>query len=198
MVDRYMVVLNNAVSKLNEVNVKTIKTINIESEMKKIQPMMKEDSKKIEKLAGENITKFIATFFHHNILPFLQNYYKGPGIYFNDVVPIPGITPQIITLNYPNKVLIIRPKCEPGYVVKVEKGVRTCVASWEINRPVSSPQTPTASTAPTAPSTISVTSPTVATSPFMASSSPASPSPASPSLSPSSSSSTPSFYKSSI
>ena len=173
--------------------------------------MVTSDSKKIEKLAGENITKFIATFFHHNILPFLQNYYKGPGIYFNDVVPIPGITPQIITLNYPNKVLNIRPKCNPSYVVKVEKGVKSCVASWEINKPVSSPQTPatpTASVAPTvsiaptvstAPTTslsnISVSSPTVATSPYMASSSPASASPSSASPSPSSSSSTPSLSK---
>jgi hypothetical protein len=172
IVDRYMNTLNNAISALNvtEINIDTIKLIKVDEEMKKILPMMMQDISKIQKLAGENIPKFISTFFNQNILPFLRNYYTGPGIYFNDIIPLPGIPPQIITINYPNKVLNIRPKCEQGFVVKVdENGVKTCVSSYEINKLVSSPQTTLTPQTPSLP-TISVTSPVINLSPTVASS----------------------------
>jgi len=128
IVDRYIGVLNKLVAPLSEVNLETLKTLNPSLLLKEIEPMLKEDTEKIQKLLGENVPRFIIKMYNENVLPFLTNYYKGPGIYMGTPLYLaPPTGPQEINIIYPNKVFNMRPKCMSGQITKVVKGVKSCI-----------------------------------------------------------------------
>jgi len=125
MVDKYMDIINKIASTLPEINMDTLKKLNMK-EMEKIQPILQIDSKKIEKIIGGNIPRFITTVFNQNLLPFLQNYYTGPGIFYGGVIPIMN-KPYTTIFNYPSKTLNITPLCDFPKVIQIIDGIKTCV-----------------------------------------------------------------------
>jgi hypothetical protein len=105
MFDRYAQAVNEAVSKLPEINEKTIKQVNVMALMMKYQKMMTEDLDRIKKLFGSNMYKLSKKVFMQNVVPLLDKYYKGPGIdiirdepRFNMTAPI-----RKLSIKYPNK-----------------------------------------------------------------------------------------------
>jgi hypothetical protein len=102
MIDKYADILNKAVSKLKEVNINTIRDIDFKTLFEENKSILKEDLSKIEILFGKNIVKILRKIFNKNILPLLDNFYKGPGINLSGSINVAD-NPQIITINYPNK-----------------------------------------------------------------------------------------------
>jgi hypothetical protein len=146
IVDRYIGIFNNVVAPLTEVNLDTIKTLNLGPVFLQVGPLIQEDIAKIQKLVGENLPRFIIKAYNENILPFLTNYYKGPGIFTGGplFLPLPA-GPQKVNIIYPNKPFNMRPKCLPYQVTKVVNGVKTCVdvnvalKEYTDSHPVTSP-----------------------------------------------------------
>jgi hypothetical protein len=105
IVYRYMMILNETVAQLPELNINTIKTINIQGIFAKYRPMIQQDLKKIQKLFGNNMVILIKNLFMKNVVPLLDIFYRGPGIKFNSpiITNLYNTPPQVITIDYPNK-----------------------------------------------------------------------------------------------
>lgn len=104
MIDRYAQAVNEAVSKLPEINEKTIKGINVMALMSKYQQMMTNDLNRIKKLFGDNVYKVSKKVFMKNLVPLLDKYYKGLGIEIDTVQPSPPGSPvRKLSIRYPNK-----------------------------------------------------------------------------------------------
>jgi hypothetical protein len=105
IVYRYMMVLNETVAPLSEVNINTIKTINIQDILQKYQSMIQQDFIKIQKLLGNNMIIVIKNLFMKNIVPLLDIFYRGPGINFHSpvITNLYNTPPQVITIHYPSK-----------------------------------------------------------------------------------------------
>ena len=103
MVDRYAQAVNESVSKLSEVNMNTIKQVNVGLLMMKYQKMMTSDLDRIKKLYGDNVAKIMKSIFMKNAVPLLDNYYTGPGINWSKVAPgINKDTSTTLYIKYPN------------------------------------------------------------------------------------------------
>ena len=103
MVDRYMQAVNESVSKLREVNMITIKQVNLGQLMIKYQKMMTSDLEKIKKLYGDNVAKIMKNILMKNAVPLLDSYYTGPGINWSKVAPgINKDTTTTLYIKYPN------------------------------------------------------------------------------------------------
>ena len=105
IVYRYMMVLNETVAPFSELNINTIKTINIGNIFAKYQPMIRQDLEKIQKLFGNNMVILIKNLFMKNIVPLLDIFYKGPRINFISpvITNLYNTPPHVITINYPSK-----------------------------------------------------------------------------------------------
>jgi hypothetical protein len=105
IVYRYMMAINETVASLSEVNVNTIKEINLLEIMVKYGPMIQKDLIEFQKLFGENMVIIIKNLFMKNSVPLLDNFYRGPVINFKSptITNLYNTSPQVITINYPNK-----------------------------------------------------------------------------------------------
>jgi hypothetical protein len=105
MFDRYAQAVNEAVSKLPEINETTIKQVNVMALMMKYQKMMTEDLDRIKKLFGSNMYKLTKKVFMQNVVPLLDKYYKGPGIEVTTDEPRANMTAPLrrLSIKYPNK-----------------------------------------------------------------------------------------------
>jgi len=103
MIDRYAQAVNDSVSKLSELNMITIKQVNVGQLMMKYQQMMTTDLNRIKQLYGDNIYKISKNVFMKNIVPLLDTYYKGPGIDWTQDIPgnAKGSIKRI-NIKYPN------------------------------------------------------------------------------------------------
>jgi len=98
---RYMRAFNKAVAHLPELNVNTIKTIDMNKTLKKYGPMIAKDLDTIQKLFGANVSRTVKTILTHNVLPLLNRYYKGPAINYTIPLTVPT-NPHIVLVNFPN------------------------------------------------------------------------------------------------
>ena len=105
MFDRYAQAVNEAVSKLPEINEKTIKEVNVMALMMKYQKMMTEDLDRIKQLFGSNMYKLTKKVFMKNVVPLLDRYYKGPGIDLTTDEPRSNMNAPLrrLSIKYPNK-----------------------------------------------------------------------------------------------
>ena len=104
MIDRYAQAVNESVSKLSEVNMTTIRQVNVMSLMMKYQQMMTNDLNKIKQLYGSNVYKISKKVFMKNVVPLLDRYYRGPGIEIDQSIPSSLGSPyKKISIRYPNK-----------------------------------------------------------------------------------------------
>lgn len=102
IVIKYMTVLNNTVSTLPEVNEQTMKTIN----MSKIQITYAKDIQadfiRIQKILSEDTPLIIRKAVYSNIVPLLDQFYKGPPIYLKVTQQLLGAEYKI-RFRYPHK-----------------------------------------------------------------------------------------------
>jgi hypothetical protein len=120
MMDKYADILNKTFSKLEEVNINTIRSIDFKALFTDNESILKEDLSKIEILFGKNYVKILRKIFNKNILPLLDNFYKGPGINLSGSINVAN-NPQIITINYPNKDKKSIFVSTPGLIITSEK-----------------------------------------------------------------------------
>jgi hypothetical protein len=125
MIDRYMQAINEMVLPLTEVNMETIKKIDMQLVIAKYSPMYQQDLLKISDLFGKNTSKIVNKIFSQNIGPLLVNFYTGPGITITAPIAFDN-NPQIFTLNYPNKIFRMTPGCPPGKQITLVDGVKKC------------------------------------------------------------------------
>jgi len=101
IVIKYMDILNNTVSSLPEVNERTIKTIN----MSKIQIAYAKDIQadfiRIQKILSEDAPLIIRKVVYSNIVPLLDQFYKGPPIHLKVTQQLLGGEYKI-KFRYPN------------------------------------------------------------------------------------------------
>jgi len=99
IMDRYMDILNNVLKSLPEVNIDTVKSLDVMSIMQNYRSAMEQDFNRIKQLFGPNIAIIVISILKKNILPLLNTYYRGPGI---DLTSPPGPNNQVINIKYPN------------------------------------------------------------------------------------------------
>ena len=137
MIDKYANILNTTLSKLKEVNINTIRTIDFKTLFINNKLILKEDLSKIEILFGKNYVKILRKIFNKNILPLLDNFYKGPGINLSGSINVAN-NPQIITINYPNKDKNSIFVSTPGLIITSEKNTNNSPITNSIFSKISS------------------------------------------------------------
>jgi hypothetical protein len=98
---KYTKILNSAVANLDEVNNKTIMSININSILKQNFLVIQYDLLKIQRKFGNNISDLIKSILMVNVLPLLNKYYTGPSINLKIHADIPAM-PHLVSINFPN------------------------------------------------------------------------------------------------
>ena len=121
IIKRYMRAFNRSVQGLTDLNYTTIKTIDFSKTLKKYGPMIARDFQSIKKLYGANVSRVIQAIFSHNLLPLLNNFYKGPPINLYIPTSIPS-NPQLISINFPNtnanNIIKVEPGCDKNLVLQ--------------------------------------------------------------------------------
>jgi len=102
IVIKYMTLLNNTVSSLPELNEQTIKTINISQIQITYAKDIQADFIRIQRILSEDTPLVIRKAVYSNILPLLDQFYKGPPINLKTVVPIVGAEYKL-RFRYPNR-----------------------------------------------------------------------------------------------
>jgi hypothetical protein len=97
-----MTLLNNTVGLLPEVNEQTMKTINISKIQITYAKDIQADFIRIQRILSEDTPLVIRKAVYSNIVPLLDQFYKGPPINFKTVVPIVGAEYRL-RFRYPNK-----------------------------------------------------------------------------------------------
>jgi hypothetical protein len=101
LLKRYMRAFNKSVAHLPELNINTVKTIDINKTLKKYSPMMIRDFETVHRLFGANVARTVKAILVHNFLPLLNRFYKGPAINFTLPLTVPS-NPHIVLINFPN------------------------------------------------------------------------------------------------
>lgn len=118
---KYMRLLNGLVSKLREVNMRTLQKINWNEFIIKNSLDMQDDLFKIQRIIGLNSASILQSILMTNVLPLLNKYYKGPSINFTIPASIPA-NPHLLSVNFPNAdnnlVFTVKPGCLEGEAIK--------------------------------------------------------------------------------
>lgn len=118
---KYMRIINSLVSKLREVNIKTLRAIDWSDFMKKNSLDIQDDLFKIQRIIGLNSAYLLQSILMINVLPLLNKYYTGPSINFTIPANIPA-NPHLLTINFPNvdksQIFTVKPGCLEGEGIK--------------------------------------------------------------------------------
>jgi hypothetical protein len=132
---KYMRILNSLVSKLREVNNRTLMAIDWNSFMIYNTIDIQDDLFKIQRIIGLNSSSLLQSILMTNVLPILNKYYKGPSINFTIPASIPA-NPHLLSVNFPNtdknRIFTVVPGCLEGEGIrKVKTGsygyIKQCV-----------------------------------------------------------------------
>jgi hypothetical protein len=132
---KYMRIFNSLVSKLREVNIKTLKSIDWSDFIRKNTIDVQDDLFKIQRIIGVNSAYLLQSILMINVLPLLNKYYRGPSINFTIPANIPA-NPHLLSINFPNidktQIFTVKPGCLEGEGIrKVQSGsfgfIKQCV-----------------------------------------------------------------------
>jgi len=137
---KYARIFNGLVADLDEVNNKTLFSLDLNNVIKNNISTIQEDLLKIQRIFGTNTSDLITTILMTNVLPVLNKYYVGPSINFTVPVQIPS-NPQLVSINFPNtdskQVFTVVQGCLDGETLKIVNAgsfgyINQCVPSSTI------------------------------------------------------------------